>query len=139
VLIREIALYLANQGVGTFNETSSGGTIFLGFVPTSPDQVLTLFDTPGPPASGTLPYDTPSFQVRVRGTQDVRTAYNKALQVYGALHGLHHTTLPGGTWLLKCLGMQSGPVGIGVDDNGRHIYVVNFTTEIHKPSTHRED
>jgi len=37
--------------------------------------------------SSTL-YDSPTLQILVRGTIDPRVGYEKALQIYDALHGL---------------------------------------------------
>lgn len=138
MLIAAIARYLHNNGLATFQETGAGGNVFLGYVPSTPDEIVALFDTPAPASDGALPYDNANFQVRVRGTKDIRTAHTKATAIYNALHGLHHFTLPDGTWLLRCIG--SRPYPLGVDANGRHEYVSTFQTEIlNTNNPNRED
>ena len=137
--LRGIALYLHAAGAGILNETGSTGTIYLFHLPASPDSIISLFPAPGAPSSGTFGYDNPSIQIRVRGTNDPRVAYNKAAEIYALLHGLHQVTLPDGTWLLKCLGMSSGPVPMGTDNNGRYEFVLRFDTEIENITIHREN
>lgn len=139
MLIRGIALYLDQKGAGKLDETGNTGNIFLFHFPASPDQVISLFPLAGLPSSGTLGYDSPGFQVRIRGTNDPRTAYTKAEQIYALLHGLHETTLPDGTWLLKCLSKSSSPIPLGTDSNGRFEFVLSFDTEILNSTVNRED
>lgn len=119
MLIDEIADYLAAQGVGTVEVD-----LFVGHLPAAPDTALAVFATGGFPA-GSYPLDEPTIQVRSRSASLV-TAYERLAQVYAALQGLHHITLPGGTWLLNCLGMQSAPTGLGRDEADREEFVLNF-------------
>ena len=119
MLIDEIADYLAAQGVGTVEVD-----LFVGHLPAAPDTALAVFATGGLPA-GSYPLDEPTIQVRSRSASLV-TAYERLAQVFAALQGLHHITLPGGTWLLNCLGMQSAPTGLGRDEADREEFVLNF-------------
>ena len=136
MLVTQIAKLLHAQGIGVFNETGAGGTIFIGFQPATPDAIITLYPSGGFSSSAKLGYDNPSFKVRVRGTTDIRTADSKAQAIYNALHGLGMLTLPDGTYLLTCTGFPPGSMGI--DSNGRHEYSINFQTEISNPNSNRE-
>ena len=60
------------------------------------------------------------FTSSVRETVDPRTGYEKALQIYDALHGFGGDRfVAGGHWVIKCEGIQSEPVYLGQDENGR--------------------
>jgi hypothetical protein len=127
VLAVEIAQYLQARGLGVFDELGSAGSIFIALLPESPDEVIGIYPKGGHQADGPLPYDAPVVQVIVRGTQDPRPAAERAQGVYDALHGFHHDKfVPEGTWILGCRGVQSGPIHIGRDQNGRHEYSLNF-------------
>lgn len=138
MIITEIARYLHNQGLGVFDETGVAGNIFIATMPNKPDHAIALFPTGGYPSSGTHGYDEPTFQVLVRGGLDPRAPMQKAQDIYDALHGLHHTELPGGTWVIGCLGIQSGPVAIGKDQSGRHEFSLNFAIEVRSLTMNRE-
>lgn len=125
MLIDEIADYLAAQGLGTV-----GVDLFVGHLPTAPDTALAVFATGGLPA-GSYPLDAPTVQVRSRA-ENILAAYTRLAEVYDALHGLHHITLPGGTWVLNCLGVQSAPTGLGQDDAGRDEFVINFSLTVRR-------
>lgn len=137
-LLEEFAQLLAARGLGTFNaDGSAGGTIFLAALPTAPDRCKALAIYGGAESSTLLDYDEPRLQIRCRGGKDPREAETDAGVVYDALHGLGYLPLPGGTWLQLAVGIQAGPVYIGVDANGRHEYVVNLRTEVSRPSANR--
>ena len=129
-LVEGIAAYLDSIGIGTYDASGMGGDIFLFTVPQSPDQAISIFQYGGPESPISLQYDQPSIQVRVRGTQDPRGAHSRALDVYLALHGIGHTTLPSGDRVVDIVGVQSGPVWLRQDENGRHEYVCNFRTDV---------
>lgn len=138
-LIHGIALLLDEQGVGVFEPDDDDGTLFLEKLPQSPDAAIGIFSTGGYEASGTHGYDRPVTQVRIRGEKHgVTGALAKARAVYAALQGLHSTTLPDGTYVVSCKGLQSGPVSIGFDDNDRPEYTINFVWETRDVTTHRE-
>jgi hypothetical protein len=139
MLTEGLARYLDAQGLGVYSPDEAGGSIFLEKTPQTPDQALGIFVSGGPGASGALGWDTPTVQVIVRGGRhDPRSAINFANAVYGALQGLNTTTLPGGVYVLNCVGVQSGPVRIGFDDEERLRLSLNFQLEIQNATQHRE-
>lgn len=126
-LLEEWCAALADLGLGTYMaDGTAGGTIFTPTLPTEPDQALAVARYAG--AEGTVGVITePRIQIRVRGTaDDGRDAERTAQDVYQLVHGLRYRFLaPGGTWLVAAFGVQSGPVYVGRDGNGRHEYTVN--------------
>jgi len=139
-LLEEIAQLLHDLGVGTYTPNTAGGTIFLAALPTSPDRCMAVARYGASEADSKLPYDEISIQIRCRGSAvDARQAEQDAQNVYDALHGLENRELAGGTWLALAVGIQSGPVYIGRDQNGRHEYVVNFRAEISRSTPNRSE
>lgn len=137
----EIATYIAAQVPSlTFNPTTVGGNVFVGHLPSSPDTAVYVHGTGGPESSTKSGYDMRTFQVVVRATADPTVGEDLAEEVYAALHGLKNTHLtPGGTLVVLCAGLQSGPVSLGEDENGRHQYSLNFRAEVRNPTSNRSE
>ena len=138
-IVTEIMRYLADKGIVSYSETGGTNNIFMGKLPAEPSFAIAVNPSGGYNASIKHDYDLPMIQILVRGTVDPRTGYEKALAIYDALHGFGSGAfIAGGHWVVKCEGIQSEPVYLGQDDNGRHMYTLNFALEIKRPSTHRK-
>lgn len=137
MLAVEVAQHLSAQVPAvTFHLTTPGGNCFIGDLPDQPDEAVAIFSTGGPEASTKDGYAQPAIQVMVRGTGDPRTGDTLAQAIYDELHGLRYVTLPGGTHVVYCAGIQPEPVSLGEDENGRHRYSLNFRFELRKPTSH---
>ena len=138
-IVTEIMRYLADKGIVSYSETGGTNNIFMGRLPAEPSFAIAVNPSGGYNASIKHDYDLPTIQILVRGTVDPRTGYEKAMAIYDALHGFGSGAfVAGGYWVVKCEGIQSEPIYIGQDENGRHMYTLNFALEIKRPSTHRE-
>jgi hypothetical protein len=138
-LLEGIALYLDSVDVATYDPDGPDGNVFIQKLPQTPDAAIGIFAVGGFPASGTHGYDEPSISIQVRGAPDDPVgALTLAEAIYGALHGLHSATLPDGSRVVRCLGIQSGPVSIGQDDQERHELTLNFQIQIRNVTMHRE-
>ena len=127
MLQSEIAKYLDEQDIVSFDETGTSGDCFIEVLPTEPDNVVSIYMNSGTQADSKLPYDNPSLQIIIRGKYDPRVPFNKAQDIYNELHGFSSDTLiDGGYWIIGIMGEQSGPVRLGQDDNGRQEFEVNF-------------
>lgn len=129
MFVVDIANHLEALGLLTFQETAGGDT-FIGHVPAKPDFVVVLTPTPGLAPEYAHAYDYPAFQVRVRGGgADPRPAYDKAMAIRNALHGIESQQI-GATWVVKLEAAQSEPASLGTDENGRHEFTLNFNADI---------
>lgn len=99
--------------------------------------MIGLSTYPGAESSGRLGFDEPRVQIVVRGTTDESTARLSADAIYGQLHGAGVFALTGGVIVNNLLGLQGGPIYVGVDDNNRHLYSINFRVEHRNMTTHR--
>lgn len=124
----EVAQYLAAQGLVTYGG-SSGDVAIAHIHSTAPAELVVLTPTGGRQSDSGLPYDTVTFQVRVRSAQ-IQTANDRLQAIYDALHGLSDMTMPGGTYTVSVLGIQAGPVYMGTDSSTRHEFVCNFEADI---------
>ena len=139
MLAVEVAQRLAaNIADLTFSLTSTGN-VRIGSMPTSPDLAVGIWPTGGPESSTKTGYDERGLQVRVRGTSDPRTGYDLGVAIYDDLHGMEYVTLPGGTLVVSAKGIQSEPVSIGEDAQGRHEYTLNFRLEVRNPTPNRQE
>ena len=137
-IVTEIMRYLADKGIVSYSETGGTNNIFMGRLPAEPSFAIAVNPSGGYNASIKHDYDLPTIQILVRGTVDPRTGYEKAMAIYDALHGFGSGAfVAGGYWVVKCEGIQSEPIYIGQDENGRHMYTLNFAIEVKRPSMHR--
>ena len=128
-LITEIAQYLDNEGIGTFDESGTTGNIFIASLPQTPDTCISIYPNGGLPADSKMSYDKPTIMILIRGTTNPIIAETLAQQIYDQLHGFHHNTfVESGLWILSCLAAQSAPNWLNVDENGRHEFARPSTT-----------
>lgn len=133
ILEQQIAEYLDTQGLGTFDDTGITGDIFISSLPTTPDSCIAIYARGGLAGDDKLEYDMPTIQIIVRGTQNPLAADTLSESIYEALHGFHHDRFTaGGYYIVNCVGVQSAPIHIGVDDNRRHEFSLNFQLDIMK-------
>lgn len=114
-LLDEIGDYLTAQGlVGG----ATGWTLALSQMPTSPDKIVAIFETPGRAPLPRVEMDMPAFQVRVRGTvRGYADARTKLAAVQAVLHGLANTSLSG-VYYVSILA-QGSAISMGNDENNR--------------------
>ncbi len=139
MLEAEIAGYLDDQDVLSFDETGTSGDTFIGVLPSSPDEANGIFPQGGIDPSPKFIEDKSDVQFLCRGTQDPRPALSTARDIYSELHGLSKTTIGTNTEIILVQSIQAGPTHIGRDDNGRHMYSLNFRVEHENSTKHRSE
>lgn len=114
-----------------------GTDLFIGSEPTSPDNCVTIYDTPGraphsglnrTPAAASArtnagKYFYPAVQVRVRNNAYV-TGWGMAHDIKDALHNRAHETWGGSRYSLVVCSIE--PHFLQWDENRRAVFVVNF-------------
>lgn len=126
MLAEAIAQALHDAGVGVYSPSSVGGTIYIVYMPPTPDEVIVITPTGGQTPGVKLPYDAPTFQIRVRGTRDPRTGFETAMEAYNVLQSIHQDQLPNGERVSAIQALQSAPVSIGADESGRIEFTQNY-------------
>lgn len=121
----DIALYLEEQGVGTF-ASELGWSINVSREPNSPDDAITIYDTGGNEADPENEIYEPTIQVRVRA-ESYTDAYSKHNEIRDILIiptsrtlGASDDTFYIGIW------MQSDILSLGRDDHDKHILTANY-------------
>lgn len=137
-LASEWAQLLHVLQLGVYTPSATGGNVFVGKLPDSPDLAIAVARYPGGESDSKLGEDSVQLQFRIRGPHtDYSAGEAKAQQVYDQLHGLANRTLPHGTWLSLCVGLQSGPIDIGTDKTHRPEWTVNMRAEVERTTQHR--
>jgi len=115
---------LVAAGDGVFAATTGWG-IFIGPEPTNPDTTITIREfAAGAPMPKWL-IDFPSVQTMIRGAPGgYQAAKLKARDVLNTLHSIPSQDLNGDRW--DGIIAQSGPGYLGVDDNNRPKFSINF-------------
>ena len=106
----------------------SGTSLFYARMPSSPDDCVTVFDTPGAPPilttqKNTSNYFYPGVSIMVRNTKYAE-AYNLMFSILEFLHGSSQITV-GSTYyaLIKAV---NDPQLLHYDENDRPVIFVNF-------------
>lgn len=140
-----IARYLDSLGIVTLNEgATAGGNISYGGAAMPDDDLAVRLDEQGGnplPGAGTLPYDEPTVHALIRSVRwNPRPGRELAKATYGALQGFSGVLDPGGdaeAHVVRCIARQTAPVSIGLDENQRAEWSLNFDVQIHAPTVHR--
>lgn len=133
ILEQQIAEYLDTQGLGTFDDTGVTGDIYIHHLPSTPDSCIAIYPRGGISGDDKIGYDMPTMQIIVRGTENPLAAAILAENIYETLNGFHHDRfVVGGYYIVNCTGVQSAPTHIGIDDNRRHEFSLNFQLDIMK-------
>lgn len=116
----DIALYLQDQGVGTF-----GVDLFVGHEPTDPPDCTTIYDYPGLDAdTDEMDIRQPNFQVRVRSPR-YEVANNKHEEIFRALTE-HKVGFDAPTSTFSVVVLNTDVSSLGRDANQRMILVANY-------------
>ena len=124
-MLTEAAGYLVSQAVCT----KIGKDLFIEEIPESPALMTALFSYGGEPPEFTHDGpgdDRPSLQVRTRAAKNGNAAgHARALAVHTALNGLSNTALSGTRWKFV-RALQSEPIFLGYDEQGRPEWSQNY-------------
>lgn len=123
MILDELAGYIAAQGLGTL-----GTSLFLGRLPPTPDGVIVLRESGGPPPVTTFDasYERPTLQVLVRGGVYASTRL-QAERLYQALTTVANTSI-NGVWYAYVT-PDGPPTLLELDETGRPIFVFNLEVE----------
>jgi len=104
--------------------------LFVGREPDHPNDVVTIFDTPGFGPMLTMTkesrYFYDSIQIRVR-SEDYLTGYELALSILDFLHGKSHEEVNETYYsLIQCV---NGPALLDWDKNNRARFFINFNVQ----------
>lgn len=120
VVIDDIAQYLATNGVGTL-----GTDLFKSFVPSTPDDCVTVLDTGGVKPDADIPTKSPTFQVYIRAAS-YSAGRAKLDSVRALLHQVANQNLVANqTYFYYILALAEGG-HLGRDANGRDLFSINF-------------
>jgi len=124
-----------SQDIATLLEISDIGLtlasdLFISREPASPDNCVTLYDTPGSPPvvfmNKNEKYFYPAIQVRIRNN-DYRQGYSLGKQIATMLHGEGQTEINDTYYSL--IAAQSEPFLLEYDKNNRAIFIINFNLQ----------
>lgn len=120
ILLEEIGDYLATNNIGIV-----GQNIFIGDIPTSPDDCICLYEYAGnaPEFAYGVNIDKPGLQVRVRNLSYFKCR-QKIQDIQNILHGKRNIIL-NGTHYTSIHAVQ-GVTPLGKDENNRIEFVQNF-------------
>lgn len=123
--IFDLAEFLQTNGIGT-----QATNLFIGGLPASPDNCVSIDQSGGLEAERELPIEQPTVQVFVRNS-DYTTGLAKIKAIYDLLHQANDTVVlkGGGVDLMTAFAMQE-PYHMGVDGNARHLFVCNFVFKL---------
>jgi hypothetical protein len=119
----DIAIHLEDNAFGTTDAPSP--TIFIGYLPDTPDDCIAVYDTPGRP-SELHGLDQPNFQIVVRNSS-YASAATIIKNIQDLLQFTTNTTI-NGTFYLNIYNLQS-PFSAGRDEKSRVELKQNYVTQ----------
>ena len=126
ILIDQLADYFEANGLGTKNID-----IHPGSMPSSPDDLISIHNSGGFESHQEVKLANPTFQVLIRANLEP-DAINKSLRIYELLNRqLNVELVEDGIILRNCFAMAP-PQPIGVDDNQRIKYTLNFRASVYE-------
>lgn len=139
-----LARHLTTAGIVDYRANDAGGDTFIDHTPSKPDRAVTITgyranDVDG--GSALHGYDEPVIQIKTRAATP-RAAHDLAKAIYSELVGLTSRTIAEDTvdetYVVLVTSEQGAPYHLpGVDENGRHEYVVNVAVHHRSLTTHR--
>lgn len=121
---KQLAEHLQTQELGT-----TGEDLFYSFLPDSPDNCISIFDTGGWPKDPDLPRKDVTFQFRIRGEYyDEAQALAETLYNYFCPEGIPKKLFYLDSLFVQLVQpMQPVPYHLGRDENGRDEFAWNMT------------
>src|SRR5699024_9555290 len=122
--IEDLRLFIKNLVPGTYfnNGFPVGKNI--------PDKCSAVKLTGGFPVSQWTGKKQPSFQIRVRGAnREESEVESRAYEIHEALTNLRNVKI-GNASVVIIRAMNTNPIPLGEDENGRLIYTMNFDTVV---------
>lgn len=126
----------------TLDEQGPEGNVFIEHMPSTPDLAV-MVKTSGAVAQLTkTPSDLPLVQFLVRGEpNNFVTGWDLAYEIKSLFDCLDLATLDEGgeheLFVVSCTPVQSIPISIGLDENRRPEWSLNFQARVHAPTLHR--
>lgn len=118
-----------------------GGTgnwaVYIGTMPSTPVQVITIYDAPGLAPNPKWLLDYPSIQIKVRGgPNDYSAAYNKIRELSERLIGKPaFNALDGSGDRIVMINGIGSIAYLERDENQRHVFVMNLSLIIEPAAT----
>lgn len=122
MLIEDIATILDDAGVGVL-----GTDMFIGSLPTTPNNAIVIVQTTGTEPDSELPLDNPTFQILIRNTT-YTGGQEKLGDVKDALHQFSNQEI-GDTYFYYILANTNGG-SIGRDEQDREEFSINFRCSV---------
>lgn len=138
-LIAGLGQHLDDNGIGVWRDSGLYTADEVGItdraIPATPDQIITLALYPVTDVPG-LADTTVGLQVRVRGTEDPRTAADLGDAIYELWHGATHLYL-GEIRIVQIHRQSHAP--LGADGNRRWEFAHNYYVDAMRPTTNNTD
>lgn len=131
MLAEEMAVYAASKGLGTYDPDGDTGNIYIGILPDTPNDLLSLFPRGGPPRDPLDEYIIATMQFIVRSKSKLNGLI-KGQEVIDAFHAFSHGSFtPNGFYVVDCLSQVGEPADIGKDGSDRYEWSINLSVEYH--------
>lgn len=126
-IMEQIATYLNNQGIATYEDTINS-EIFLERLPDG-NNIFAIYNSKGRKIESNLGYKAAGIQVIYRGVKNPITSKVTADSCYDILQGFSGYFVVGQNYIVSCLSLASGAENIGMTKHGEFEYSMNFIVE----------
>lgn len=127
ILSIQVAKFLDSQEVGSYSE-STEGNIYIDFTPEGGEKIC-INNRVGRKSDSMSDYRTAGIQVIYKGTENPIESLESAEKINNTLHGFSGFFIPEGNEIVSCLNFQGGPYFLGVNNEGKFEYTMNYLIE----------
>lgn len=132
MLAEEMAKFASNQGLGIYDPTGDTGDIYVGILPDTPHDLVSIFPRGGPPMDPLGEYVVASIQFIIR-SQNKLSGMGRGQSFINAFHGFNQGAfVVGGLHIIDCLSQTGEPTDIGKDGSDRYEWSINMSVEYRK-------
>lgn len=133
LLIEEVAMHINTAGIGVYDPNGDTGDVYLGILPDTPAEIVSIFPRGGGQASPPVPYSetNASVQVIVRSIRRL-DGFIKGQAIIDSMNGIDDTLVTGGMHIIDISTMQGEPADLGMNQAGQYEWSINFSIDYYK-------
>lgn len=125
MIIEDVAQKIHTDGNGKFDPEGDTGTIYLGMLPSTPRDVVSIFLREGGESDPFNEYVKANVQIIVRSVSKIG-GMTRAQNILRSFNGQSKDFISDGNTIINCMAKQAEPIDIGKDEADNHEWSINL-------------
>jgi hypothetical protein len=125
MIIEDVAHKIHADGHGIYDPDGDTGTIYLGMLPRTPKDVVSIFLREGGESDPFNEYVKANVQIIVRSVNKIG-GMSRAQNILRSFNGQSEDFKSGGNTVINCMAKQAEPIDIGQDEAKNYEWSINL-------------